>query len=287
MRYRFLRFPGGKTKAVTFSYDDARREDIRLAEIINRYGMKCTFNINSGMLGTKDGEGKLTIGEISKYILEAGHEIAVHGKLHRALGKVRTIEGITDVLNCRKELEKTFGRIIRGMAYPDTGINVMNNTASYENIRQYLQYLDIAYARTIDRDNNSFDLPTDWYEWMPTAHHNNPNVLQWAKEFVELDVNGLYIANRCPKLYYLWGHSVEFENNQNWDLIESLCACLAGHDDIWYATNIEIYNYVTAYHSLAFSADGMIVYNPTLYDIWFDVDRKSYMIKSGETITIE
>ena len=32
MRYRFLRFPEGKFKAVTFSYDDGLHADIRLAK---------------------------------------------------------------------------------------------------------------------------------------------------------------------------------------------------------------------------------------------------------------
>ena len=50
MRYRFLRFPGGKDKAVTFSYDDGFRYDIRLAQTLDRYGIKGTFNLNSTTL---------------------------------------------------------------------------------------------------------------------------------------------------------------------------------------------------------------------------------------------
>ena len=51
MRYRFLRFPGGKDKAVTFSYDDGFRYDIRLAQTLDRYRIKGTFNLNSATLG--------------------------------------------------------------------------------------------------------------------------------------------------------------------------------------------------------------------------------------------
>lgn len=284
MKYRFIRFPGGRTKAVTLSYDDNRSEDVKLAKTLTSYGMKGTFNINSSTIGQ---ENMLTKDEIRKYILDANHEVAVHGEFHRAPGRVRAIEGITEVLNCRLALEKEFGCIFRGMAYPDSGIQRTNNTASYESIRHYLQDLDIAYARTLGKDNNSFLLPTDWYAWMPTVHHDNPNALQYAKEFIEMDIDHLYDASRCAKLYYLWGHSFEFEQNHNWDLLEALCECLAGHDDIWYATNIEIYDYITAYHSLVFSADSTMVYNPTLYDIWFDLDKKVYMIKSGEKLVID
>lgn len=47
MAYRHMRYPGGKAKAVTFSYDDGVHHDIRLAEICNRHGIKVTFNILS------------------------------------------------------------------------------------------------------------------------------------------------------------------------------------------------------------------------------------------------
>ncbi|MBQ8804533.1 MAG: polysaccharide deacetylase family protein [Tyzzerella sp.] len=286
MRYRFLRFPGGKAKAVTFSYDDGDRGDLRLAKTINEHGIKCTFNINSGFIGTKPDGHKLTKDDIQKYILDAGHEVAVHGEVHRAPGKVRAIECITDALNCRLQLEEMFGRIIRGMAYPDSGITKMMPGASYENIRQYLKDLEIVYARTLGKDNDSFMLPDDWYAWMPTAHHVNPKAIDYAKKFVEMDVEKLYIAETQPRLYYLWGHTFEFDRNNNWELLDELCGILGGHDDIWYATNIEIYDYVTAYNSLVYSADSTRVYNPTLIDVWFVVDGKLYEVKSGEEIRV-
>ena len=287
MRYRFIRFPEGKAKAVTFSYDDGTREDIRLAETLDRYGMKGTFNINSGMMSPVNGAGRMSAEEIERHLLAKGHEVAVHGLMHRAPGAQRPIDGIRDVLDDRLGLEKAFGRIIRGMAYPDSGIRNMQNGASYENIRQYLQDLDIAYARTLGGDNDLFHLPADWYAWMPTAHHENPQVLEWADKFVEMDPGPMYSANRFPRLFYLWGHSVEFERNGNWDRLDAICEKLAGHDDIWYATNGEICDYVKAYDSLVCSADGSRVYNPTLLTVWFDVDGTLYRVGSGETITVE
>jgi len=85
---------------------------------------------------------------------------------------------------------------------------------------------------------------------------------------------------------YIWGHSLEFDRNNNWDHMEAICSKLSGNPDIWYATNIEICDYVQAYKSLIYSADGHKVYNPTLLTIWLDVDGKLHTIKSGETIRI-
>ncbi len=284
MRYKFLRFPDGKGKAVTFSYDDGCPEDVRLAETLNKYGIKCTFNLNSDKLRWSSGISKE---DIEKHILSPGHEVAVHGELHRAEGSLRPIEGIRDVLNCRLELEEKFGRIIRGMAYPDSGITRFSNGATYEKIKNYLAELDIAYSRTLGGDNNLFELPTDWHAWMPTAHHINPKLMEYIDEFLNIDLTDMYLAARRPKLFYLWGHSYEFDRNNNWELLEEICQKLSCRDDIWYATNIEIYDYVQAYNSLVYSADGVMVYNPTLIEVWFDVDKKLYSVKPGETILLE
>lgn len=285
MRYKFLRFPGGKPKAVTFSYDDGVREDIQLVEIINRHGIKCTFNLNNDIMR---GKNNFTDEEIKKYFLSNGHEVAVHGSMHRALGNVSAIDGIRDVLECRLELEKKTGKIIKGMAYPDTGITVFVNNASYENIKSYLKDLGIVYSRTLGGDNNSFQLPQDWYAWMPTAHHNNPQIMEYIDEFVNMDLSTkTYCARRQPRLFYMWGHSYEFRNADNWEHLEEICAKLGGKDDTWYATNMEIHDYVEAYNSLVYSADGRKVYNPTLVRIWVDVDGVLYDIAPGETKDFE
>ena len=283
MMYRFLRFPEGKPKAVTLSYDDGCAEDLHLLEIINKYGLKCTFNFNSTLLHENFSDEV-----VEKEFYANGHEIAVHGALHRAEGTLRPIEGIIDVLECRKELEKRFGRIIRGMAYPDTGISYFVNTASYESVKNYLKELDIAYARALGKENDTMRLPEDWHAWMPTAHHDKPDIFDLIDKFLSFDLSPKnYIASRAPRLFYIWGHSYEFERNNNWEQLENICKKLAGNEDIWYATNIEIYEYVNAYHSLVYSADGHMVYNPTVLELWFDVDKKLYHILPGQTLKID
>lgn len=281
MRYRFMRFPNGLAKAVTLSYDDGCPQDKRFSERITKAGLKCTFNLCSSW-------DRLTDEEIKEYFISKGHEIAVHGKKHRAVGKVRAIEGIRDVLECRLELEERFDTIIQGMAYPDTGITCFVPGMSYDIVKGYLTDLDIVYARTLGGDNNQFLLPNDWHCWMPTAHHNNPKLLEYIDEFMSMDLSEkAYCAAVDPRLFYLWGHNYEFDINNNWDHLDTICEKLGGRDDVWYATNMEIYQYVTAYNSLVYSADGTRIYNPTLLDIWLIVDAKCYKISAGETLNIK
>ncbi len=284
MRSIFMRYPGGKAKAVTFSYDDGVVQDKRLAEMFDKYGLKGTFNFNC----ERARKFNYSKEEIQEYFLSKGHEIAVHGATHRANGNLRPIEGIKEVLECRLDLEERCDAIIRGMAYPDTGINLMGNFGTYEQIKNYLTELDIAYARSLGGDNDSFMLPQDFHAWMPTAHHKNPQIMEYIDAFLNLDISGnMYGPRRVPRLFYIWGHSYEFDKDNNWERMEEICSKLAHNDEIWYATNIEIYDYVQAYKSLRYSANSRKVYNPTLYTIWLDVDVKSYTIKPGETICIE
>lgn len=284
MKYRFLRFPGGKPKAVTFSYDDGSKYDIKFLEIVNKYNLKGTFNLVGSVLND---EWHITTDFARDNILGKGHEIANHGYNHRALNMVRTIEGVRDTLDSRLCLEKEFDIIIRGMAFPDRSVNKFIQPETYKRVKSYLEELDIAYARLAVGDDDKFELPEDWHNWAPTAHHDNPEIMNYIDKFVNLDLTKLYCASRTPRVFYWWGHSSEFESKNNWEHLEEICQGLSGKDDVWYATNIEIYDYVNAYNSLVYSADGSTVYNPTLYEIWFDVDGKLYSVKSGETIKID
>ena len=284
MRSVFMRFPGGKAKAVTFSYDDGVPQDKPLAELFDRYGLKGTFNFNCSWMHP---ERNFTKEEVKEYFLSKGHEIAVHGAYHRPTGNLRPIEGIRDVLDCRLELEELCDGIIRGMAYPDTGVTRFGNLGSYEAVRQFLVELDIAYSRTLGGDNNQFTMPNDFYAWMPTAHHSNPKIMEWIEEFLNLDLSTkLYHAKRDPRLFYIWGHSYEFDRANNWDHMEEVCKKISGHDDVWYATNIEICDYTQAYKSLRYSANGYRIYNPSVQTVWLDVDGVLYSVKPGETICL-
>ena len=287
MKYRFLRFPEGKFKAVTFSYDDGVKHDIRLAGIFNKNGMKGTFNINTAKL-EYDPEGKrLTPDEVREHILAAGHEVAIHGDHHIAPGCSRPIDAIRDVLDCREKLESIFGMIIRGMAYPDSGIRRFHNGNDYPRVREILEDLGVVYSRTLGGDGCPFMLPTDWYAWMPNAHHDNPEIFNYIDAFLGVKEGECRTANRHPRLFYVWGHSYEFNNKNNWEQIEKICEALAFKDDTWYATNIEIREYCHAYDSLVWSADGHTVYNPTLVTVWVDIDSHLFKIPSGETLRIE
>ncbi len=288
MRYRFLRFPNGKEKALTLSYDDGCKYDSKLIEIANQYGIKVTLNINSAFMGIDDWH--LSAEKLKELSQSGGHEIAVHGARHIANGNVSAVDGIRDVLECRQVLENKFDTIIRGMAYPDSGIRQVVGGVSKSEIKAYIKSLGIAYCRSLAGDNDRFELPEDFYEWIPTAHHNNPKLMEYLEKFLSESLTD-YPAARTPKLFYMWGHSYEFDRNSNWDLLENFCKTAGGREDIWYATNIEICDYVNAYRSLIFNVDNTKVYNPTDKRIWFEtyddgIGFQVFSINPGQTINL-
>lgn len=281
MRYMFMRFPEGKAKAVTFSYDDGSKADLRLADILDKNGLKGTFNVMSGMQDQRS-----TTDAERLDLMERGHEIALHGDIHRAPCLSRPIDTIRDTLDCRLELEKRFGRIIRGYAYPDSGIGRFINGLDYSVIRNQLSVMGVAYARTLGGDNGDFLIPNDPYAWMPTAHHNNPALSGWIDSFLSLDIENAYAGAKFPRLLYIWGHSSEFDRDGNWAVIEDYAERIGRAKDVWAATNIEIIDYINAYRSLITSASGDRVYNPTLVTVHFVSDGVPYVIAPGKELII-
>jgi len=272
----FMRFPGGKAKALTLSYDDGVEQDIKLIEIMVKYGLKGTFNISSGRYaaeGTVYPPGKLgrtmTKKASQSLYISNGMEVAVHGLTHPNLNKLPENMCTYEVMQDRANLEEDFGTLIRGMAYP---------YGSYsDSVVETLKLCGIVYSRTV-ASTERFDIPTDWLRMPATCHHNNPRLMELAKSFAENN------TKLDPSLFYLWGHSYEFERDDNWKVIEEFAEYIGNRDDIWYATNIEIYDYIAAYKQLIFSVNGRKVYNPTNTTVYLLMDTEEICVKPGETV---
>lgn len=261
----YICFPGGKAKALTMSYDDGKAQDERLVGIFNRYGIKGTFNLNYGMLGK---EPRLDADKVRR--LYEGHEIATHTMTHPTIARCPLTEVAEEILEDRKGLERLTGQIVRGHAYP--------NGSSSEEIRRLFGQLGIAYGRMVP-SSHSFELPTDPMEWYPTCHHNDPKLMEMAESFAN------FKKKQYLKLMYVWGHSYEFDNNDNWDVIEEFCRYMGGRDDIWYAANIEIVDYLDAAKRLRFTADNTSVYNPSALSVWLEIDDSRYVEAKGGRMT--
>ena len=227
-----------KKKAITLSYDDGTTQDIQLIELLNKYGLKATFNLNSELLGTRsillpDGKRishyKIHPNDV-RYVYE-GHEIAVHTLTHPRLPKLDDAEVIRQVEQDRLTLSDLAGYEVVGMAYPCGGTNNDDRVAALVK-----NHTGVKYARTIT-STGSFAPQQNLYRFNPTCFHpalDPKEAMALAQKFLETDAEE-------PQIFYIWGHAFETEYHSNsWRDLEDFFSLISGHDDIFYGTNAEV-----------------------------------------------
>ncbi len=226
----------GKNKAITFSFDDGVQQDKRCVEILNKYGLKATFNLNSAKFGLKfpytmPSDGRIIertiINPDEVTPLYKGHELGVHTLTHANLLELPDSCIVWQVEEDRKNLERFGGYPVNVMAYPCGFVN--------DHVVEVLKtQTQIKMARTVISSYN-FDLQTDLLNFKPTIHMKEyDKMIDLAKKFLALETE-------TPKLFYIWGHTYEFDMDDiNYEKFEDLCKLIANKEDIYYGTNGEV-----------------------------------------------
>ncbi len=226
----------GKKKAVTFSFDDGVTQDKRFVEILNKYGLKGTFNINSSLLGTPNklsgadwtvDHSKIKASEVKT--VYAGHEVAVHTLTHPRLPELDDETVIRQVDEDRKALESLCGYPVVGMAYPCGGVN--NDARVAKLIRENTP---IRYARTIEATHSFVPQKENLLQFHPTVYFAEKDFEERVDEFLAYE-------GEEEVLLYIWGHSYELDIGYiTWEKFERICEKLSGREDIFYGTNKEV-----------------------------------------------
>lgn len=224
----------GKKKAVTFSFDDGVTQDVRLIEILNKYGLKGTFNINSGLLGLPGqlnrswgivNHTKVKASEVKN--IYAGHEVAVHSLTHPTLVGLDEETIIRQVDEDRKALEQLVGYSVVGMAYPNgpnddfvAGV-IANNTP-------------IRYSRTTESTHSFKVQKENLLRYNPTVYYIEDCLEELVDKFLASESDE-------DQLLYIWGHAYEMDAGLiSWEKFEEICQKLANRADIFYGTNKEV-----------------------------------------------
>jgi len=221
-------YPQGKMKALTLSYDDGVEQDRKLVEILNRYGIKAAFNLNSGIQSgsSKWERNGITIRRMNVASLPElykGHEIAVHSLTHPRLENMDEETVFNELEQDKINLSRIFNTRIYGMAYPYGTFT--------EEVKKVVERCGLLYARGVV-STSSFDIPKDLLGFQPTAIHTDKGLMELAEAFIKLKPEN-------PQVFYLWGHSYEFDTDNKWQIIEDFCKLMSNRDDIYYATNAQ------------------------------------------------
>jgi len=252
------------------SYDDGSEHDRRLVDIFNKYGIRGTFNLNSGLLGEKS--GIISRGEVRT--LYQGHEIASHTRNHRELSMLPSEEIRLQIRADKESLEELSEHSIRGFAYP---------FGTYDpRVADIVREVGIEYARTIG-DSRGFNISRDFLALSPTCHHN-----------VAMEVGRRLVESKSQDIetMIVWGHSYELDgvmssdNTKNWDYIENFIRMMHNDKTIWFATTIEVVDYVRGVRELKFSGSDSWVSNSSQVSLWIRVNGGEIEIPPKQTLTL-
>ncbi len=266
-RIEITQFPKGKRIAVTTSFDDGQIFDRRIVEAFNKWGMKGTFNLNSSKLSCKERKSDVHLEAKEVAGLFEGHEVAVHTVTHPHLTKLGEAQIAEEVLGDRKALEDLVGYPVRGMAYP---------YGSYDQrVIDVIRQLGIVYSRTCENDPRHFPA-REPLAWASNGHMFHKDPCPMNEKFEKF-----YSNQHATGVFFIWGHSYEFDRGGCWDMLEKIFKPISGKPDVWYCTNIELFDYEEARRRLVIAANKLSVFNPCSTAVTINVDGELMDVGPG------
>ena len=244
------------TKYFTISFDDGIEQDRMIIYLMEKYGIRGTFNISSGLFGEKTyikriGDlGYTTVSErkpgsrlyTPHFILSEKEalslysgpnvEVASHGTHHINQTKITAEQAEEEITEDFRRLSEMFGYRIAGHAFPYGSYN----SAVLEALKKNGAY----YARKVSMSNKRTDFSFDRKELLlpPTCWHLDSFAEQLLQRFIDEP------AGDEDRVFYMWGHGYELDfgtRRGNWAHLERLFKMVSEADDICCVTNRELY----------------------------------------------
>ena len=202
-------------KYFVLSFDDGTVHDKRFVELLNKYQIPCTFNLNSGLEDfVWEYEGNPVVRQHLADTVEQyhGHEIASHSLTHPRLEQLPPPRLRQEVEEDCYALKKIFEVQEIGFGVPFT----VCGEREIHIIKKYVRYIRLSeYA-------SSFALPADPYHIPIHALYNDTDVRQKIAAFAENDL---------PRsLFVMAGHSYELEFLNHWEYMEDLLQYIKSFD---------------------------------------------------------
>lgn len=226
-------YPGGKKKAFNISYDDGVLQDERFVELLNRYGIKGTFNLNSQLMREEFSwthpngmQVKRLSPERAKHLYD-GHEVASHTLTHPYMHELSNEELYRQLKVDKDNLEMLFGKKVEGFAVPFDYFD--------DRIADCAKACGFAYARTSEF-TGTFAPCTDAYHWKTGIFHINPDLTNYVAQFLN--------TSEELAVCQIVGHSYDLDAENLWGTMELICAAVSKCDDIWFCTNRELVDFL-------------------------------------------
>ena len=194
-------------KYFILSFDDGTVHDKKFVELLNKYNIPCTFNVNSGLEDfVWEFEGKKVVRQhladtVQQY---RGHEIASHSLHHHWLNTLTPPQISREIGDDCEALKRLFGVAQIGFGVPFTACG----EREIKIIRKFARYIRLSEFA------ESFAIPKDPYHIPIHALYNDPDIREKLTRFAENDLE--------DSLFVMAGHSYELEVLDHWEYMEQL-----------------------------------------------------------------
>ena len=258
-------YPGGKKKAFNITYDDGVLQDVRFVELMNRYGLKGTFNLNSALMENEfawEHPKGMTVKRLPAKVvsqLYRGHEVASHTLTHPYLSQLNEEEVMHQMAQDKENLERLAGQPVLGFAGPFHHWS--------EIIARCAEKCGFAYARTAE-ERYSYAPPEKYYYWAAGSYHIMPGF----RDFVE----GFFDTEEELALCQIVGHSYDLDAEDMWEQMESILSRVSRDETILSMTNLQLVQYLKAMRAAVITPEE--IYNPSQLPLWFRVDSNTVCV---------
>ena len=264
-----LLYPQGKKKAFNITYDDGVLQDIRFVELLNKYGIKGTFNLNSKLMEEEFqwihpcGMAIRRLSPEAAVELYKGHEIASHTLTHPDFANLSKEQILYELSEDKKKLEEWFDCEVKGFGVPFDYYDEIST--------ECVKRCGFKYARTSE-ESYSYNPWEDDFHWRAGTYHVMPEFQTFVEGFFETDEE--------LALCQIVGHSYDLDTENMWEQMEDIVKRISEDDSILSMTHGEIVEYLQAMKNAELTEDGIV--NGSEEELWFEIDGEVISIKPGQ-----
>ena len=266
-------FPDFKTKALCLSYDDGVTQDVRLIELLRKYNLTATFNLNSHLSDIEfqwtHNSGvvvtRLPVKVLSE--LYKGFEVASHTCSHPYMDNLTEAEISREMTIDKDALEKITGHRVCGFAVPFHYYSSLIRDCAVNCGFEYSRCSDVTY---------SFEPWDDYFSLKATAFHLDNRVDNLIEDFLN--------SQQELPILHLIGHSYDLDTHNAWDKFESFFHRMSTAEDVLSATTIHLVRYIKAMDKVQIT-DTLIINNSEL-ELYFDIDGVKVSVKPDTTYNL-
>ncbi len=227
---------------VTTSWDDGHILDVRLSELLEKYGVTGTFYVAPENVEFAPDE---RLGADGVRALAVRHEVGAHTLTHRHLTTLSDDEARKEIVEGKRALERTLGTNVHSFCYP-AGKYARKHV-------KMVREAGFALARTVVRfkfrARDVFETPTTvhtydhWSDVWGVLKLSRGNPFEFFKLYHRWDIQAIRLFDRVLErggVYHLWGHSWELSENNGWERLKSVLQYIHGRSGVVYVRNSDI-----------------------------------------------